>query len=546
MKRYIALAILAITYSVGLKAQNDILPSRSLTIEGNYNPSVTDAGKIMPVPDKPHQERQTVSVSYNTAVNPYTGTERKPMVTFGSLSDSVSKPSHTGLVRFGYGLRNLSDGLLDFKWNISERDVLQISGAMNGWSSKPDGEWRSRMFVADLAALYSHRFNSFTLSVDGAYGHSSYNFMPGVAMDSARRSVSDLTLKTDRRRLGLSLSGRKDQVEWFGMASMEWLTRGSLVLNGVERDNSERLLRIAAGASMPMAEGIAGIDYRQKYAVLNWTGLNGCSYRNFTTVTLSPHWDRHWDGVDASFGINLDIRSRAGHKFMMSPQITVGHTINDRFRLDAGMVGGLIDNNMRSLALISPYWSEEERIRDGYELMNLFVGVSYRKSNLVNMSFKAGYRHTIDELFQDRADSLIVTSMLRQHSSDVLYARLDADFQFSDRSQIKFDMTYNDYLGRFIGGYMRLKPAFDGNLYGRTILMPGLEMMLSYRLMAFHRVNGKAMPTVNDLAVTADYDLTEKLSFYATLRQLLGGNYYYYAGYRALKPSFMLGATYRF
>ena len=156
MKRYIALAILAITYSVGLKAQNDILPSRSLTIEGNYNPSVTDAGKIMPVPDKPHQERQTVSVSYNTAVNPYTGTERKPMVTFGSLSDSVSKPSHTGLVRFGYGLRNLSDGLLDFKWNISERDVLQISGAMNGWSSKPDGEWRSGMFVADLAALYSH------------------------------------------------------------------------------------------------------------------------------------------------------------------------------------------------------------------------------------------------------------------------------------------------------------------------------------------------------------------------------------------------------
>ena len=54
------------------------------------------------------------------------------------------------------------------------------------------------------------------------------------------------------------------------------------------------------------------------------------------------------------------------------------------------------------------------------------------------------------------------------------------------------------------------------------------------------------MPSVNDLAVLAYYDLTEKLSFYATLRQLLGGNYYYYAGYRALKPSFMLGATYRF
>ncbi len=546
MKRYITLALLAMTYCIGVNAQNDNIPSRSLTIEGNYNPSVTDAGKIMPVPDKRHQERQAAAVSYNTAVNPYSGTDRKPMHTFGSLSDSVRKASHTGLVRFGYGLRNLSDGLLDFKWNISERDFLSISGAMNGWATKPAGDWKSRMFVADLAAAYSHRFNSFTVSVDGAYGHSRYNFMPGVAMDSAKLAASDLMLKSNRGHLGLSASGRAGQVEWYGSAAMEWLSRGSMVLNGVEMNNSERIIRIAAGASMPWAEGTGGVDYRQKTALLDWTGLKGITYSDFTTITLAPYWSREWDNVDARFGLNLDIRSRAGHKFMMSPMVTAGYTIDDRFRLDAGAVGGLIDNNMRSLAGISPYWSEEARIRDGYELMNLFAGVSYCQINRLNISFKAGYRHTIDELFQVRADSLIVTSMLRQNSSDVLYARLDADLQFSDRTQVRFDMTYNDYLGRNIGSYMVLKPAFDGTLYGRTILMPGLDLMLSYRLMAFHRVNGKAMPTVNDLALTADYDITDNLSCYATFRQLLGGDYYYYAGYRALKPSFMLGLTYRF
>ena len=59
-------------------------------------------------------------------------------------------------------------------------------------------------------------------------------------------------------------------------------------------------------------------------------------------------------------------------------------------------------------------------------------------------------------------------------------------------------------------------------------------------------VNKVAMPTVNDVALTVDYDLTRKLSLYATLKHLAGGDFYYYAGYRENKPSFLVGATYRF
>ena len=54
------------------------------------------------------------------------------------------------------------------------------------------------------------------------------------------------------------------------------------------------------------------------------------------------------------------------------------------------------------------------------------------------------------------------------------------------------------------------------------------------------------MPTVNDLALTLDYDIMDNLSVYVTGNRLAGGNYYYYAGYRAIRPSLVLGATYRF
>ena len=149
----------------GVNAQNEVLPSRSLTIEGAYNPSMSDQGKIMPVPERPQTQRQAATVSYRTEANPHKGYDRTPMGVFGEQSDDVKESSYYGLVRLGYGLRNVSDGLLDAGWRITDRDLLTISGLMDGWSTKPDGQWKSKMFNGDLKAEYSHRFDSLAIGL---------------------------------------------------------------------------------------------------------------------------------------------------------------------------------------------------------------------------------------------------------------------------------------------------------------------------------------------------------------------------------------------
>jgi len=546
MRRYITLALIAVCCTGVIRAQQEGLPSRSLTIEGAYNPTMTGTEKLSPVPERRQTDHKPAQVSYITDSNPMTNLERHPMGAFSQSSDDVKQSIYSGLVRFGYGLRNVHDGVADFRWHISDRDDFHISGLLDAWASNPISDWRSRMLNGDLTARYTHRFDSFTFSLDATYGHSHFNYMPGADMDSAKSRLSSLMQKVNRGGVGVALKGSTNDVNWHFGAGMEFLSRNGLVLAGTDKDNRERLLRIEGGAEMPFKGGIGGVDYSQKTAIYDWQGLNGSDYGSFTTFTLSPYWRQTWGKLNAGFGLNLDVRTAAGHKVMLSPMITVSYDTNEQLRLLAGLTGGLQDNSMRTLGRISPYWSEEERIRDGYQLMNLSAGFAYRYGTWLNVSLKAGYRHTLDELFQVRAESLIVTSMLRQRSSDVLYARLDADLLFQDNTQIKLDMTYNDYLGRNIGAYMRYKPAFDGTLYGRTVLMPGLDLMLSYKLKAFHRVNGEAMPTVNDLALTLDYDIMDNLSVYVTGNRLAGGNYYYYAGYRAIRPSLVLGATYRF
>ena len=76
---------------------------------------------------------------------------------------------------------------------------------------------------------------------------------------------------------------------------------------------------------------------------------------------------------------------------------------------------------MRKLARISPYWSEQERIIDGYTTLNLYGGVTYNQGTWLTMAAKMGFRHTKDEIFQTESDSLLVTSVFKQQTADVFY-----------------------------------------------------------------------------------------------------------------------------
>jgi len=546
MKRYILPVLMTVICWGGVKAQDDVLPSRSLTIEGAYNPSMSDQGKIMPVPERPKTERQAATVSYRTEANPHQGYERTPMGVFGEQSDDVKEKSYYGLIRLGYGLRNVTDGLLDAGWKISDRDLLTISGLMDGWSTKPDGQWKSKMFNSDLKLEYSHRFDSLTVGLYGAYGHSGFNYREGKDITAAMLASSDLGVGINRAEAGLWLNGELRKVDWYLSAGMQWYTRKGLNLNGTDLTGSERLLRIDAGAELPLFGGTAGLDYRQKTASYDWTGLYGANYGNFTTLTLSPYWKITWRDIETRMGLNMDIRTGAGNKFLLSPMVTARYNVNEQIKVFAGVTGGIKDNSMRTLAGISPYWSEVNRIRDGYELMNASIGASYSQGSWLTLSLRGGYRHTIDELFQTVQDSLIITSGLKQEGCDVFYARLDADMQFADRAQVKMDLTCNGYTGKYSDGILALKPVLEGSLFGKVNIIPGLDAMLTYRAMVFGKVDGNRMPMINDLALTFDYDFRPNLSFYLTGNRLAGGNYYYYAGYRAIKPSVLAGLTYRF
>ncbi|MBO4268629.1 MAG: hypothetical protein J5869_04590 [Bacteroidaceae bacterium] len=548
MKRITITALMAIACAMSVQAQkNDELPSRSLTVEGDYNPVFTEAGKIMPAPEKEKETRQSVPVSYLTFANPYNQRIRQQMNVFGLETDDVHTKSFTSLVRLGYGLRNISDGLIDLGWKITDKDYFRLSGNMDGWKSVPDRNWKSEMFNSSVSAEFTHRFRLFEASLRAGYGYSRYNYMPGSKMDSVKLAASNLFQDVKQGELsGYVSTNSENDVSFYLSGSGEWLIRDGLKVNGKVRNNKEGLVRLGAGFNKRLEKGSLTLDYRQKTAVYSWIGMDDSKYSGFTTFTLSPVWHYFKGDWETDLGANVDLRTGAGDLFHASPVARVSYNILDNFKITGSMTGGLEEHDMRRLAVISPYWSELERIRDGYTTFNAQVGLSYSEPSRISSFFGAGYRYTVDEIFQVAADSLLVTSVLKQQDAKVFYVKGALDCMFQDRAQFKLDFIYNNYIGSYMGYKMQLKPAVDATLFGKYNIMKGLDAMLTYRLMGFHRVSGEAMPIVNDLSVTADYDMGKNLSFYATLKHMLGGNFYYYAGYRTLKPSMLVGATWRF
>ena len=548
MKRTTVTALIAIACTFTVQAQNDGgLPSRSLTVEGDYNPVFTEAGKIMPAPVKEKETRQSVPVSYLTFANPFNQRVRRQMNVFGLETDDVHARSISSLVRLGYGFRNVSDGLLDFGWKISDKDYFRISGNLDGWKSKPDGKWKSEMFNSSVSAAYTHQFRLFEASVKAGYGYSRYNFMPGRLMDSVKLAASNLFMDVRQGEMsGYIRTNPENDVSFYLSGSGEWMIREGLNVNGTSRNNKEGLVRIGAGFNKRLDKGNLTLDYRQKTAVYSWYSMkDGTRYTNFTTFTISPVWHYFKGDWETDLGGNLDLRTGAGSLFHASPIARSSYNMTDKLKILGSMTGGLEEYDMRKLAVISPYWSEQECIRDGYTSFNALLGVSYSEPASISTFFGVGYRYTNDEVFQVKADSLLVTSVLKQQDAKVLYVKGALDWMFMEKGQFKLDFLYNNYIGSYLGHKMELKPAIDATFFGKYNIMKGLDAMLTYRLMGFHRVSGEAMPVVNDVSLTADYDLLRNLSFYSTVKHMFGGDFYYYAGYRTLKPTIMVGVTWR-
>lgn len=547
MNKYISLAVIALTCSLPVLAQENSLQSRSLTVEGSYNPNTGHAGKMMPVPDRLMPERNaTIEAVYVKDTLPPVQHYRKSMTVFSESSNDVTYKPLLGFVSLGYGARNVLEGDAYLAWRMSDRDIIEADANLDGFNSEVMDGWKSHRLAGDIRLDYTHFFDEVIIGATAEGGYSSRNFREGI--DQRKMGNDSLNQQTNHTKMGVYVkSAPKNRIQWNVGASYQDLGRRGLILGDIIPFNEEGIVRIQGDLSVPFQGGIASLGYRQKTTAYRWTGMSDCEYEDFSTFTLIPSWSRNWDRLKISLGASLDARTARGNVFMFSPKASLEYKVNDVLTLMTKANGGLIDNSALSLAEISPYWSEDGQLRDGYVIADLSAGLTLNAGGLFNLNAWAGYRDTYKDVFQvPDYEGQVVTSVLKQHNSYVFYAHTDMSFVPDSRFAIQAWVDGCSWVGKYGGGLLAYKPVMEAGLFTRMGLTQALNASLGYRFVEFSKVGDTRINPINDLTLRLDWDITDHWAAYLKGGHLLGGDWECMAGYPEIGAFGLAGVKYTF
>ncbi|MCQ2110490.1 MAG: hypothetical protein MJY79_03215 [Bacteroidaceae bacterium] len=551
MNRKYMTAALALAAAMGAWAQTDTLTTRSMTIEGTYRASVTEAQKEMPVPEKPQVTTTQQQVSYVTEEKPFTGFTRQSMQPMGqSLGQRYQ---YIGLARLGYGMRHNLDGLLDLGIDFSDNDHLKLNGNMSGWNTETIEDWRSKMFELNTSAGYEHNFRKFSVGADAGFSVERFNYLqtgmvfgdgvPRQFLVGGNAGVNMKSHNTDVVDFSLSAG-------WYGLSAEN---TGYNPVNG-----RENLIRVAGHIGYNYGDGRIVLEYKQKTAFYDWrTRVGSVMYDNYTTLSLTPYLTWQNEDIHALAGMDVNIHTDEGHLFQFSPKVEASYRLFSNLDLIAKVNGGIQDYDMRYMYAFSPYWSDSRQIRDGYAILNLQAGAVYSPLEYISLSLTAGERVVRNDLFQiigladilddqTSMDNSIVTSSIVQDKSNLLFAELTGKVAVAE--WLKGDFLVGGYKWGVVDSReaLMMRPAFKAEGHVRGNLFGVVNADLSYRYHILTEHMGNRFSALNDLGASVDYTWRDNLTFTVKGTNLLNRHCFMYAGYPMQNWAITGGVAYRF
>jgi hypothetical protein len=282
-KRYFLFALSALVLTMPMWGQNEnLLPSRTMTIEGTYNPTLQKGEKVTVASEQIDTERQVANVQYVTEEQQVVKYGRSPMQVLETDFEIEEVDIFSGLVSVGYGLRNNLDALMDFEMATSKGSVLGLDGYMEGWNTELDDDWRSKMFNSNAALSFMHSFEKVALAFNADYGYRRYNLRKGKQFDYYANGLNRFNRIINEGSFYTSIfSTGASQLDYNLQVGYQGLKADRLILNDRNQDYKENILRVYGNLTLPLKSGVLGVDYNQK-SVIN---------DKYSTMTLTPTWN---------------------------------------------------------------------------------------------------------------------------------------------------------------------------------------------------------------------------------------------------------------
>lgn len=528
IKYYILAGVFLIVAPLNAQRQDsDSTLTRTVVVEQEYNPSVLDATKlnVLPPVDEPQVSKK--EVAYDTKFSPSYSFPQTNMPAFvGKESFAKAKP---GYFRLGYGNYGNVDSRANYRFNLSEKDQLNLGLSLFGMNGKLDllesGKWNAHYYKTSGGINYLHQFGKANLKLGGDFGLSNFNYQPEHLFNKQKFMNTSFLVGVETMNSDLPLQADVNMKFSHYSRQNDWV--GSLLT----KDNKENKLLTSANVfGLINDDSKVGVFFN-----MNNYFYNNDSIDNYTTADFNPYYEFNGDSWRLRLGAHMDFAFGFGKSVNVAPDVNLAYVFSDSYSFYATATGGRLANDFNRMEFTNPYASITNRLEDTYEQLNTSIGFKASPTTGLWLNFFGGYQNLKKDVFQQNPlitdeNNLMIQELGQTNTSNFFGG---ATFSYSYKNLV--DLTLSGiYRNWSVDDNVALlmKPMFDLNF--RTVIRPisPLDIELGYRYI--HRTESDLMErldAVSNLHAEATFRLYKGASIFIKGDNLLNQKYQYFYNY---------------
>lgn len=558
MKKTIIIAlVLGAIFSVYAQENSEEL-SRDLTVEREYDPTVANAKKISPTPQKEVVEVQQPEITYTT----WSKAEKTENTT------SVQDPSEYSAERlydnkkgmFKAGLGFYWQTLAEFYYPLIEKDThlldvyLKHNAAWGDITLEDGTKPRAMDHITDLGLNYEKSFEKSKLETGVSYKYNSYDYygmsnMPNDIMKDALGSNSDVDVNVKYYS-----TDHKSKLQYHVHAGYKYFDRNY--------DISAHMIKFGTELAGHLGRGELGAELDVDVDVLNMHKSSPESHPHAAgLLKFTPFYKLHGEDWAVNLGANLfiDMNKEAKRPVTGSAQIDahVG-IVPELFYLYGGIGGNYKPNYYYDILRENPYITPDLEVSPTYTPLDINLGLRIRI--MEGLLFNVGFDYSIllDQYYYVNrvvtnelaiSDTLGYTNtfdVVTESTTHFIDVNAGLYFDYIKGLNLGLTAAYNNW-GVSENECAWQKPSWKLEFMGTYNFLEKWEVGASYKMLVDRKalVQGKEvrMNDVHDVNVWASYKALDWLTVFLKAKNLANQGADTYYGYRNFGINGMVGVT---
>ncbi len=517
--------------------------NEEITIEGSYTPQIKKSERLIKMPDMPKMDFHIPSYEVNTSDFTYIYKLDLEPISPQQYNNRESYDIVNNFIKFGFGTRVSPDFLFHHYSDVTRSMSFGVGVVHNstwlGMKDYPNSKYMNNAFSISTI----NRFSGFQLHSHIDYHYDMYD------IDDDFDNDDDLGRKV--HSLNVKFLANNNQTSYKSLYD-EFLFDYSF--SGIQNGMQENLLRLKAHFEHSNSWFRKKKDI-QTLAVDIDAEVNNIKQTLFL-IAANPHLDFDGDFYNIHLGFRLDMKTNSINMGRIYPDLKGSLYLFERnFELYAALGGKTKINTLKDILAENPFIISDLSNMGEFDYeetkLDFHGGVRFKVLNKVSAHLGIRYRNIDNMIFYVPSFENPGTFDIELSCCNIFNILADVNFRFNDEISVMANFSYNNYDMYVTHSISWYKPKTEFKLKGFYKYNDKWNFNIATyfegeRYAQSFDGNIEKMKPICDIQLGSDYNFSDKLSFYAEVRNLIHNKYQMYYGYPSYGFQMFVGFKYRF